>query len=429
MQDSCPISRHFGQKCVFLQNKAFVMNSFGNKNIKGPTAERERYVILDALRGIALLGIAMANFPEFALWTFLSPEEQAAMPTAGVDEVVKFLQYLLIDGKFYSIFSMLFGIGFSLILARHSVSLFLRRMVILAVIGLCHMMFLWSGDILFLYAIGGMLLLLFIKLNDKALLCVATLLIFIPVGLDALTEFCGIDFAGPFYNAWWAKAAEQGITEENFASWLRDADSYPQMFAFLLQGAYERMWEFVSGHRLPKVVGLFILGHLIGKHHFYAHLDSLPLKRFFGWTLAIGLPTSILYAWSAVGGYPWGLTSHSMLYAVSVIPLTFAYISGLCLLYCRYSKKMMPAFTLFAASGRMALTNYISQSLMGMLLFYGLGMGWGTSVGLVTIEFIAMGAFLLLMLFSKLWLRLFLFGPLEWIWRILTYGRFFKIVR
>ncbi|MBR6180915.1 MAG: DUF418 domain-containing protein [Prevotella sp.] len=405
------------------------MNSFGNRNNKGPTTERERYVILDALRGIALLGIALANFPEFALWTFLSPEQQAAMPTAGVDEVVKFLQYLFVDGKFYSIFSILFGIGFSLIMSRHSMSLFLRRMLILAVIGLCHMMFLWSGDILFLYAIGGMLLSLFIKLSDKALLCVAALLVFIPVGLDALTEFCGIDFAGPFYNAWWAKAAEQGITEENFASWLRDADSYPQMFAFLLQGAYERMWEFVSGHRLPKVVGLFIFGHLIGKHRFYAHLDTLPLKRFFVWTFAWGFPTSLLYAWCAVKGSPWGLTCHSMLYAVSVIPLTFAYISGFCLLYCRHTKKITPVFTLFAASGRMALTNYISQSFAGMMLFYGLGMGLGTSIGLVTIEFVATGAFLLFMLLSKLWLRRFLFGPLEWIWRILTYGRYFKISR
>ena len=80
----------------------------------------------------------------------------------------------------------------------------------------------------------------------------------------------GIDFAGPFYNLWWTEASRQGITEENFATWLRDADSYPQMFAFLLQGAYERMWEFVSGHRLPKVVGLFIIGYLIGKHRLYA---------------------------------------------------------------------------------------------------------------------------------------------------------------
>ena len=63
------------------------------------------------------------------------------------------------------------------------------------------------------------------------------------------------------------------------------------------------------------------------------------------------------------------------------------------------------------------------------MLFYGLGMGLGTSIGLVTIEFVATGAFLLFMLLSKLWLRRFLFGPLEWIWRILTYGRYFKISR
>lgn len=104
-------------------------------------------MILDALRGLALLGIALANFPEFGLWTFLSTGEQQAMATAEADEVVRFFQYLLIDGKFYTIFSLLFGVGFSLILRRHPVSLFLRRMILLAAIGACHLMFLGSGDI------------------------------------------------------------------------------------------------------------------------------------------------------------------------------------------------------------------------------------------------------------------------------------------
>ena len=394
---------------------------------KYPTTARERHVILDALRGTALMGIALANYPEFALWTFLSPEQQAGMPTAGVDSVIRYLQYLLIDGKFYTIFSVLFGIGFSLILSRHSMSLFLRRMVILAVIGFCHMMFVWSGDILLLYAIGGLLLPLFIRLHDKTLLWIAAFLILLPVGLDALTEFYGVDISGPFYDAWWVKASEQGITEDNFASWLRDADSYPQMFAFLIQGAYERIWEFVNGHRLPKVLALFILGYLIGKHRFYARLDKLPLKQLGGWTLAIGLPSSLLYAWSATHDHPCGLTIHSLLYAVSVIPLAFAYITGICLLYTLYYTKMKPAFSFLAASGRMALTNYISQSLIGVLLFYGLGMGLGTSMGLVSIEMTALGVFFLLVLLSRLWLRFFLFGPLEWIWRMLTYGRYFII--
>ena len=124
------------------------------QNQQGPTTAKERHVILDALRGLALLGIALANFPEFALWTFLSADEQQAMTTAGIDSVVRYMQYMLVDGKFYTIFSLLFGVGFSLILSRHPVSLFVRRMLILAVIGFCHLMFIWSGDILLLYGLG-----------------------------------------------------------------------------------------------------------------------------------------------------------------------------------------------------------------------------------------------------------------------------------
>ena len=74
---------------------------------EGPVSEKLRYLILDALRGFALMGIALANFPEFALWTFLSPEDQAAMGTGGIDLVVRFFLYMLVDGKFYTIFSLL----------------------------------------------------------------------------------------------------------------------------------------------------------------------------------------------------------------------------------------------------------------------------------------------------------------------------------
>ena len=375
-------------------------------------------MILDALRGLALLGIALANFPEFALWTFLSADEQQAMATAGIDSVVRYMQYLLVDGKFYTIFSLLFGVGFSLILSRHPVSLFVRRMLILAVIGFCHLMFIWSGDILLLYACGGLLLPLFIRLKDKALLAVAVVLIVLPVGLDALTEFAGVDFARPFYDAWWAEAARQGITEDNFATWLRDADNYPQMFAFLRQGACERLWEFVEGHRLPKVVGLFMLGYLIGKHRLYARLEELPLRKVCFSAFAVGAPTSILYAWSATHGHPWGQTVHSLLYAVSVVPMAAGYVTAMCL-WC-------PLFTSLAAPGRMALSNYISQSLVGVLLFYGLGFGWGCSFGLVYVKLTAFVVFVLQIAICKWWLRYFRFGPLEWVWRMLTYGRYFQ---
>lgn len=393
----------------------------------GPTTEKQRYQILDLLRGFSLIGIALANFPEFALWSFLSPAEQAAMPTAAVDRVARFVQYLLVDGKFYTIFSLLFGVGFSLILARHGRRLFVRRMLLLMVIGFLHLMFIWSGDILLLYAVGGLLLTLFVGFTDRQLLLLAVSLLFVPVGLDALTEFCGVQFATPFYDAWWRSAAEQGINETNFASWLRDAHTYGEMFAFLIQGAHERIWEFVVGHRLPKVLALFILGYLIGKNKLYSRLHELPMKRAFFDAFLVGFPTSVAYAWSATHDHPWGLTVHSLLYAVSVVPMALSFVTGLAMLFRRHQHLVL--FRWLAAPGRMALSNYISQSLLGVALFYGLGLGLGTSFGFVHAEMTALACFVVQTVCSLVWLRFFLFGPLEWLWRMLTYGRYFPIKR
>ena len=394
---------------------------------QGPTTERERHLVLDLLRGLALMGIALANFPEFALWTFLAPEQQAAMPTAAVDRVVRFLQYLFVDGKFYTIFSLLFGVGFSLILARHGRRLFLRRMLILVAIGLVHLLFIWNGDILTLYALGGLLLTLFTPLSDRRLLLLALALILLPVGLNALTEFRGVDFAGPFYQQWWRVADARGITEQNFATWLRDATDYPTMYAFLQQGACERLWEFVEGHRLPKVLGLFILGYLMGKNRLYARLREIPMKPTFFASAIVGLPLSVVYAWSAVTDKPWGLTAHSLLYALSVVPMALAYVSAVCLVLLRWPEARL--FKLISAPGRMALSCYIGQSLIGILLFYGVGFGLGTTFGLIHAELVALAAFLVEVVLSRLWLLRFRFGPLEWVWRMLTYGRRFPLTK
>ena len=390
-----------------------------------PTTGKQRYVILDALRGFALLGIALANFPEFGLWTFLNAEQQAAMPTAEVDRWVHFAQYMLIDGKFYTIFSLLFGVGFSMILIKHGRKLFIRRMLILMVIGLLHRLFIWSGDILVVYATGGLILTLFVKLPDKALLGLAVGLILLPVGLDALIEFHGIEYAKRPYMDWWRRANELGINEDNFATWLRDAKSYSEMFAFLMQGTIERSWELLSGHRLPKVVGLFIIGYLIGKRRLYARIEELPLKEMLSCFLLLSLVLSYGYALSATNNHPWGKTIHSLLYAVSVIPLGFCYIFILSLLYKKHPKAV--SFRLLAASGRMALTNYIGQSVVGVVLFYGIGFGLGLRLGLWQIELVALDTFLVQIALSILWLRWFRFGPLEWVWRMLTYGRWLPL--
>jgi len=107
--------------------------------------------------------------------------------------------------------------------------------------------------------------------------------------------------------------------------------------------------------------------------------------------------------------------------------MALAYATGICLLYVYRQKSLKKMFACMAAPGRMALTNYISQSIVGIMLFYGLGLGLGTTFGLVTIEVTAVLLFLFQIVASTLWLQYFSFGPFEWIWRMLTYGRYFKL--
>lgn len=398
-----------------------------------PVRSSERYVILDALRGFALLGIALANFPEFSLYTFLHGDVVETMPTYKADSVVRFLQYLFIDGKFYTIFSLLFGIGFSIILANaerkgaDGFRIFYRRMGLLAAIGFLHLMFIWSGDILLLYALLGLLLPLFRRVSDRGLLTWAFLLLLLPVAADFVQEVAHVSFSAPAvrWQQYWC--AKYGITDDNFAYWLCDAQDYGTVFQFLVQGALVRVQEFVDGNRYFKVLGLFLLGYYIGRKRLYADLGNhMPLlRKIVGFGMCIGLPFSLLYAWSGTHGHLWGVTVHSFLYFVSVFPLGFAYVAGGCLLYLHCPK--LHIFTAFASPGRMALTNYIGQSVIGMLLFYGIGMGWGAGIGLAQTEGIVLVVFLFQTVFSRAWLSVFRFGPLEWIWRMLTYGKFFPL--
>lgn len=400
-----------------------------------PVKSSERFVILDALRGFALLGIVIANFPEFSLYTFMSAEDTAVLPFSAADRYVRYLMYFFIDGKFYTIFSLLFGIGFSIILENvtrrggNAMRIFYTRMIVLAFIGALHLMFIWSGDILLLYALLGMLLPLFRKLPDRILLTVAAVLLFAPVVVDFLCESTQTYLSAPVVRMQQLYCARFGITDDNFAYWLRDASSYREVFQFLIQGALVRVQEFIDGNRYFKVLGLFIIGFYIGRQHLYARLKEkrVWLKKVFGAGILIGLPVSVLYAYSAMNSHPWGLAVHSLLYFLGVYPMAFAYISGICLLLLRHPD--LPVFRWFAAPGRMALTNYIGQSVIGVLLFYGIGLGLGAGIGLGLVVLIAAGVWILQAIISRVWLHYCQFGILEWMWRMLTYGKTFRLVR
>ena len=399
-----------------------------------PVEGKQRHIILDALRGFALLGICMANYPEFSLYSFLESAPKENFPTAGIDKVVQWILYILIDGKFYTIFSLLFGIGFSIILENNrkrganGLLIFYRRMFILLVIGFCHLLFIWSGDILMLYAAVGMTLPLFLRCKDRTLLIWSGIFLGLPVIIDYICQFTGVYLSKKLVEWQWLLCGRFGITEENFAYWLRDASNYEDMWRFLLMGAVERIQEFVDGNRYFKVLGLFLIGYWIGRKQYYIRLAELRkyLKTICLLGLIIGLPLSTLYAWSSMDSKPFGFGTHSLFYFISVYLTSFGYISGFCLLYLKNRERGVWKFLSYP--GRMALTNYISQSIAGVLIFYGIGLGLGADMGLIYGEIIAIGVFLFEVGFSAGWLQYFRFGPLEWIWRCLTYNKFFSLV-
>ena len=382
--------------------------------------QKKRYLILDALRGFALLGIILANFPEFSLWTFADSASHTPL-----DRVVRAFQYLFIDGKFYTLFSVLFGIGFSIQLANagQRTGKFYRRMTTLFVIGLLHLLFLWSGDILMLYAAMGMLLPLFRRLPVRKLLAAAGFFLVLPVLSDALFPH----LADPLETGFMGLSDKYGISEVGFAAWLRDIDGYGDMSRFLRMGAVERMWEFVSSHRYFKVLGLFLAGFAIGNERIFADLPAYRgfLRKVLSWGLGIGLPVSVLYTWSSMTGGP--QVPRDIYYLFSVYPMGLAYAAGFCLLFER--RPVAPVWRFFGATGRMACSNYLGQSVSGVLLFYGIGLGWGAGVDLLMTELIALGVYLVQMLFSHFWLKRFYFGPVEWVWRMITYKERLPMLR
>ncbi|MDR2038991.1 MAG: DUF418 domain-containing protein [Bacteroidales bacterium] len=398
-----------------------------------PVKTKERHIILDALRGLALFGICLANYPEFSLYTFQTSETVSALPTAGIDTVVKYLQYIFIDGKFYTLFSLLFGIGFSIILSnaarnnRNGMKIFYRRMCILFLIGLFHLLFLWAGDILILYAFVGFFLPLFRNISNKKLLISSVILLLFPIAMDACIVLFGWNLSAPVIRATGYFHGQVGITGDNFPVWLVESQSYLDVLRFNLAGSFIRMQEFIDGNRVFKVLGLFLLGLYIGRNRLYTNFKSnhTLLKKTMIYGFCIGFPTSVLYAWSAMNSHPIGLIMYSAIYAVSVVPLSLAYITAICLWYDKH--KELAIFRIFAAPGRMALTNYIMQSVIGMIIFYGIGFGLGAKTGLIYVELIAAAVFGLQVAYSYLWLNHYQYGPLEWIWRMLTYGKWLKL--
>lgn len=392
-----------------------------------PTTQRTE--LLDALRGFALFGVAFSNYAMLSYWFFMDPVEKAALPGSFLDAPLRFIHTVFIQGKFYSIFSLLFGIGFGFFLEKGSDGLhrFYRRMLILLVIGWLHLRYMWEGDILFLYALLGMLLPLFRTVGDRALIIIAAVLLLAPIGIDAVKVATdgAFDPAAGVRAMAEAEDARLGVPLEEMNAMVPNG-GWREWVAYN-EGAY--LWRFtdlLDSNRAFKVPAMFLIGLWVSRRKLFVDpaTHRRSLKQVFIGGLAIGLPGSLLLWWS--GQFLQRLPEAEGLigvaaYAFGVAPLALGYAAGFALLWTTTSGQR--ALRMFAPMGRMALTNYLLQTIIGILLFAGLGLGLGNRVSAVIFEGLALTVFIVQVLLSSWWLARFHYGPFEWAWRSLTYGK------
>ena len=391
----------------------------------GAAPLRERIAALDVLRGFAIAGILFANVMSMFGVMFLPDERAAALPSAAADHVATLFEHVFIKGKFYSIFSLLFGIGFGVQLARGGDAMlprFKRRLRILLAIGTIHAVFIWAGDILMLYAMLGFTLPWFAKRTDRELLRWTAILLAMPTALYVLALLGWSQFgADPS-----AATVEPGFPPEVIA--ILEAvgtGGIVEGFKYNLLLLAGRWIDLFATMRFPKVLGMFVLGLWAVRTGVALSLENhratLVRLRRLGW--GVGLPANLVATWALE---QWLYLPPSLcgllgvvMEAIGIPLLAIGYAATIALLVVD-GRRMV---NVFAPVGRMALTNYLMHSVVCVTLSYGFGLGLWWRIGASTAMGIAAVIVLVQIPLSAWWLSRARFGPVEWIWRRLTYGR------
>lgn len=396
-----------------------------------PVMAAERIHTLDVLRGIALLGVVVANvWLWFSGIAFRFPGYREELLRISVDSLVFFAISVFVSGKAISTFSFLFGHGFAVQMLRAEargrsiVPTYMRRLFVLLVLGFAHMSLLWYGDILVAYALLGFILILFRKRTDRTLFVwIAILVVAVPFGLGALpmilTAF-GVNIPPP----------DMAEVAKRHAATL--AVFQAGAYGPIVQENLEQAAKFFLGRKavfLLLILGLFLIGLYVGRRRMFEDVPAhrALFRRIALWGIPIGLTAGIALAWlqvtfepAAIMARPWLALVFVVISIVSMLPLAAGYVSAatLLLLQPQWERRL----SVFAPVGRMALTNYLTQTIVLVLIFNGYGGGLightGPAMGLV----IALLLYGVQMVVSRIWLASYRFGPMEWVWRSLTYG-------
>lgn len=388
-----------------------------------PTAEMERLPLLDVLRGIAIFGILLNNMGMFS-----GPSREpgfAGAPPTTMDVTVESLIMFFINGKSYMLFSLLFGLGFALQLKRaeargtNFLPIYSRRLLLLFAMGALHTVLLWEGDILAMYALLGFCLLPIRRWPSWTLLAGAgMLLIMSPV---AQWFSSGLNYAADgVVNV---AAAELGDVAGSMPAEIAQAvyghGRYLDVVAYRLETLPHHVGRLWLNQSLG-TMAIFLLGLYAGRHRFVETFatHATRLRAWLPWFFAAAVVVNLIYIFAFMQER---LRLELVSLAVGGPLLCIVYVGGLGLLMEKpvWRARLAP----LAAVGRVALTNYLLQSAICTTLFYGYGFGLYGQFGSTSNFLVALIVFTCQIVLSTWWLQRFHFGPIEWLWRMLTYGQ------
>jgi uncharacterized protein len=402
------------------------------------SSSSNRIALVDGLRGIALLGIVIAHALGWFIAGFIPESVWQSYQNSLSTTIVNYFDGIFISGKFYTFFSLLFGLSFSLQFTNrkaddtHFELRFLWRLALLFVIGFIHHIH-WRGDILGIYAFLGIFLLLANFFSNRVVLILAILMsLNTPILVIRTVEYW---HPSPKVSEVVAKKEQEKSNKEQLKNFQTlKAGSYTQILQQNFKDfAFKADFQWNSG-RIFVTYGFFLLGLLIGRLRLFDHFQEYK-KQFkktvwacfilnivivtFFITLQATIPWDKLPSW-------FGIFSE-FLFSIHSATMTIMYVAGFSLLLSKISWKGI--LEQLSYVGRMALTNYLLQSFVGILLFYGFGLGLAGDFNPAWCLLGAVVVFLLQILLSKWWLSRYYYGPIEWLWRSATYGKWQKMQR
>ncbi|MCL9812419.1 DUF418 domain-containing protein [Natranaeroarchaeum aerophilus] len=387
----------------------------------GPTPPEDRIVALDALRGFALLGILLIN-----IWVFSMPEDVLFNPNiygdfTGANYYAWLLTHVFAEGKFIALFTMLFGAGIVLFTAskerkgQDARTLYYRRTLWLIVIGLAHAYLLWFGDILVAYGLSALWVVTLRHWEASKQLLAGVGLLAVPSGLELLVALQpGADIAAQWNPP---RSAIQAEIETYRSGWFAQLEHR-------VPAAVQRQTSGFVSYSFWRVSGLMLVGMALFRLEILSGGRSTAFYRRLVVGGALGGLSLILAGVAVITAADW--SADAALYWRQFnywgAPLLACAYLGLVFLYADW-RPDGPVTRALAAVGRTAFSNYLFQTVIATSIFYGHGLGLFGRVDRVELLGIVLLVWMIQVLLSVIWLRYFRFGPVEWVWRVLTYRR------